>query len=81
LWVFKQAGHFSDISKSASSESNTIISVVSPVGTARLLIGQRIMILGIGLRALPTQKKADMQKPKATPIKMQPIKPSKNIAQ
>ena len=57
LWVFEQAGHFSDISKSASSESNTIISVVSPVGTARLLIGQRIIILGIGLRASADPKK------------------------
>jgi hypothetical protein len=49
LCIFKQAGQRSGISKSASIESNRIISVVSPVDTARPVIWQRIIIFGMVL--------------------------------
>jgi hypothetical protein len=45
LWSFKQAGHWSGIVTPAS-DSNLIVSVVSPVGTAFPTVGQRIMIFG-----------------------------------
>jgi hypothetical protein len=67
LWIFKQAGQFSGISKFASIEANTIISVVSPVGTALPMIGQRIMILGMGLRASADPKKSRYAKAQGDP--------------
>src|SRR5579863_8451734 len=45
-WSFKQAGHCSGI-VIPDSDSNLIVSVVSPVGTGIPRIGQRIMMLGI----------------------------------
>jgi hypothetical protein len=41
-----QAGQRSRILRFAANDSNTIVSVVSPVGTFRPRIGQRIMMLG-----------------------------------
>jgi hypothetical protein len=41
-----QAGQRSGILRSVGNESNTITSVLSPVGTSLPKIGQRIMILG-----------------------------------
>jgi hypothetical protein len=46
LCIFRQAGHRIGILRSASIESNTIISVVRPVETLIPKIGQRIKILG-----------------------------------
>jgi len=45
-WTFLQAGHRTDILRFAGNESNTIVSVVSPVGTFVPRIGQRIIISG-----------------------------------
>jgi hypothetical protein len=41
-----QAGQRSGILRFAANDSNTIVSVVSPVGTFRPRIGQRIMMQG-----------------------------------
>src|SRR5277367_509092 len=65
LWSFRQAGHRSGI-VTLDSDSNLIVSVVSPVGTAIPTIGQRIMIFGIvctrtigsGAELAGTKKKA-----------------------
>jgi hypothetical protein len=46
LWTFMQAGQRSGILRFAANDSNTIVSVVSPVGTFRPRIGQRIMMFG-----------------------------------
>jgi hypothetical protein len=46
LWIFMQAGQRSRILRFAAKDSNTIVSVVSPVGTFRPRIGQRIMMFG-----------------------------------
>jgi hypothetical protein len=40
------AGQRSGILRFAANDSNTIVSVVSPVGTLRPRIGQRIMMFG-----------------------------------
>src|ERR1700733_6361274 len=45
-WSFRQAGHCSGI-VIPDSDSNLIVSVVSPVGTGVPGIGQRIMMLGL----------------------------------
>jgi hypothetical protein len=46
LWIFMHAGQRSGILRFAANDSNTIVSVVSPVGTLRPRIGQRIMMFG-----------------------------------
>ena len=46
LWTFMQAGQRSRILRFAANDSNTIVSVVSPVGTFRPRIGQRIIMFG-----------------------------------
>lgn len=84
LWIFKQAGQRSGISNFGSIVSNTTVSVLSPVGTAIPIIGQRIMILGTKspyeTRPLLPVQKADMQKPsRVAPIKMPTIRSDKNI--
>jgi hypothetical protein len=84
VWIFKQAGQRSGISNFGSIVSNTIVSVLSPVGMAIPIIGQRIMILGTKspyeTRPLLPVQKVDMQKPsRVAPIKMPTIRSDKNI--
>jgi hypothetical protein len=50
LWTFRQAGQRSRILSFAAKDSNTIVSVVSPVGTFRPGIGQGIIGKEITLR-------------------------------
>jgi hypothetical protein len=50
-----QAGHRIGISRLSGNESKKIFSVVSPVGTLLPTIGQRIIILGIGVTEIPAE--------------------------
>jgi hypothetical protein len=46
-WIFIQAGHLKGINKLGSRDSKITVSVLRPIGTAFLNVGQRNIISGI----------------------------------